>query len=33
MRKKVLVVGAGYAGVETALRLSKKKKKTDIGYR
>jgi NADH dehydrogenase len=30
MRKKVLVVGAGYAGVETALRLSKKKKKTDI---
>ena len=29
MPKKVVIVGAGYAGVETALYLQKKKKKTD----
>lgn len=28
--KKVLIVGAGYAGIETALTLSKKKKKDDL---
>lgn len=30
MAKKVLIVGAGYAGIEAALTLNKKKKKDDI---
>ena len=30
MTKKVLIVGAGYAGIEAALTLNKKKKKDDI---
>ncbi len=30
MAKKVLIVGAGYAGIEAALTLNKKKKKEDI---
>lgn len=30
MAKKVLIIGAGYAGVEAALTFSKRKKKTDV---
>ena len=30
MAKRVLIIGAGYAGATAALTLSKKKKKTDI---
>jgi len=30
MPKQVIILGGGYAGVETALTLSKKKKKEDI---
>lgn len=28
MSKKVLIIGAGYAGIEAALTLNKKKKRT-----
>ncbi len=30
MGKKILIIGAGYAGIETALRLNKLKKKSDL---
>ena len=30
MPKKVLIVGAGYAGVEAALKLNKRAKKDDL---